>query len=135
MTDTAKQREAWDVLQRHIGVPFDWKGRADCCAFANDVMEVFHGKDFMAEFTYSNMAEAIREIRKHGDLVGAITHVMGEPQVAQPHLMEDGDVLVARQEDGEWIAGFYLLGNMVVKTKSGVIDWPPETAVYMWRPS
>jgi len=130
-----KQKQAWNLLQTYAERPFDWKGQADCCAFANEVMEVFHGKDFMAEFIYANKAEAIREIRKHGDLVGAITHVMGPPMDADPSEMRDGDVLVAKQEDGEWIAGFCFLGVMVVKNKNGVIDWPLEAAIYMWRPS
>lgn len=126
--------KAWRVLTKYANLPFDWNGSADCCAFAGELTKAFHGQDYMSQFSYSNKAEALKAIREHGDLVGAITSVMGDPRPVDEVRLQEGDVLVAKQVDDSWIPGVYLMNRMVVRTESGIIDWPIEYAEYMWRP-
>jgi len=135
LTEQQKELVAWQALQEFDEKPFDWNGSADCCALANKILGIFHGKDFLSEFIYSNKAEALREIKKYGDLLGAVTHALGPPQDADPSEMQNADILLAMQESGEWIVGFYFLGCMCVPGRDGVINWPPEAAVHMWRPT
>ncbi len=129
-----KGAEAWRVLQEYAKKPFDWNGMGDCCAFANELVKVFHDLDIMEPFIYKNKAEALQAIREHGDLVGAITSVMGDPRPVKPEDLRTGDVLIAKQVDGTWIPGIYLMGRMVVRTKEGIMDWPIEFAQHYWRP-
>lgn len=135
--DTSGQEKAeaiWEVLNKYQSMPFGWDGTSDCCALAGDLVKAIHGHDYMSEFQYANKAEALRAIREHGTLVDAITSVMGNPRPACLVELKTGDVLIAEQEDGTWIPGIYLMGRMVVRSKSGIMDWPVEFAVHMWRP-
>ena len=119
------------VLLHFSNTKFSYNGMADCCVFAGEIVKAIHGYNPMASFNYTNKAEAIRAIRKSGDLVQAVTEILGEPLTVEG--AEDGDILVAMQTDGEWIVGVALDGRMAVKTKASLMDWPLEFAEYRWR--
>lgn len=134
LSDDEKAKAAWEVMQHYANLPFAWDGVADCCAFAGELVKVFHGEDYMARFQYKNKAEALRAIKEHGNLVDAITSVMGEPRPVIPEELEVGDVLIAEQTDGTWIPGIFIMGRMVVRTAEGIMDWPVQYAQHAWRP-
>jgi Domain of unknown function (DUF6950) len=120
------------VLLEWSDTKFSYNGRGDCCAFAGEVVRAIHGYDPMDTFTYTTKASAIEAIRARGGLVEAVTATLGPPLPVEG--AEDGDVLAAMQEDGEWIVGVALGGRMAVKTKKSLMDWPLEFALHRWRP-
>lgn len=123
------------VFRKYDGLPFAWDGTADCCTFAAELLQATHGVDYLAEFHYSNKAEAFKAILEHGDLYDAICSVFGPSSEVDPADVQLGDLLLTKQKDGTWIPGVVFSDRQAVRTETGIMDWPVEYAQHMWRPS
>lgn len=66
------------------------RGSADCCAFADHVVEALTGKSYLPE--YENDAETEAILQEHGGLSEAVTHWMGREPVCTSSLVP-GDVV------------------------------------------
>ena len=122
-----------EVLRQYSEIKFSYGGISDCCAFAGAVVEAVHGFNPMDDFEYTNRKEAEDIIKKHGSLLAAVAAKLGKPLPVEG--AEEGDVLIALQQDGSWIVGAVVGDRMAVKTSQGLTDWPLHFAAYRWRPS
>ena len=109
--------------------PFEY-GTFDCCQFVSACVNEMKGKNPMSIFDYENEAEAYKIINRFGSLIEAIDDTLGAD--ARTDDPQDGDVSVHDSPLGQ-LAGIVYRGRCVVKTKSGIMDWPLQTAVAFWR--
>jgi hypothetical protein len=83
----------------------------------------------MESFRYSGEDEALALIESHGSLEGIVRSVLGDPYGG----IKDGDITVHDVQDGQQTVGVVYLGRSVVRTLSGVTDWPLEWARGIWK--
>ncbi len=97
-------RATWKA---HVGEPTIW-GALDCCQFVREYVQNLTGHDYGASLRYGSESEGMAVIAAHGDLVGLLTSILGEPNDPQP-----GDVVVAEipggLSAGVW-QGHYVVG-------------------------
>jgi len=98
--------KTWDVALRetwaaHIGEQTVW-GRLDCCQFIREYVRNLTGRDYGAELQYTSEVEAMGIIARHGDLLGLLRSILGEPNECQV-----GDVVVAQIGQGAFMAGVW----------------------------
>lgn len=112
----------------------DWSNRPfrygeDCCQFAASFIEMRTGHNPMVDFIYSNKKEALALIAKYGSLEDAITETLGEPIPVTE--AKELDVLLADTDNGP-AAGILYNGRCVIRTPTGLMDWPLEFARLAW---
>lgn len=73
----------------HMGQPVEW-GVLDCCQFVREYARNLTGVDYGANLVYSTEDEANALIASHGDLLGLLTSILGQPKDEA----EAGDVVV-----------------------------------------
>jgi hypothetical protein len=113
--------------------PFRYGGD-DCCSFVGQCLEAAGRGNPMRLFAYDNEEEAEEIIAQYGSLTAAITATLGDP-MGNPLKAVENDVVVCTQGKQE-IAGIVHntgLGlRCVLRTKSGVVDWPLCRASAAW---
>jgi len=123
--------EIFKVIREWADTPFSY-GK-DCCQFAGAVVECVAGYNPMSTFDYTNEDEAKAAIAAHGSLQDAVTATLGEP--SQPPY-KTGDVtlhyVVYNNGDNEQAVGVVVDGRSVVRTKTGITDWPLDRANCVW---
>jgi len=116
-----------EVIHRYHAEPFRY-GR-DCCTFVGECVEAVTGRNPTADFHYSNRREAARLIASYGSLYALFLHHLGEPYDGH----KDGDIAMRLQTNGEYIAGVVYRDRMIVRTETGVTDWPLDYAIAIWE--
>jgi len=116
----------WHVIQRYAAMPFEY-GTSDCCQFVADYIESVTGENPADAFRYYGEGGAESILRQYGGLQGLLRAVLGEPS---PSVDKHGVALTSWQ--GKAIAGVVYKGRLVIRTESGVTDWPIERAEYVW---
>lgn len=116
-----------DIINKYSRLPFEYG--LDCCNFAAECVESITGKNPMESIRYSGEAEALALIESYGSLEAAVRSVLGDPYDG----IKDGDITVHDVQDGQQTVGVVYLGRSVVRTKSGVTDWPLEWAKGIWK--
>lgn len=106
----------------------------DCCVFVGKCLEAAGLDNPMRYFAYADEGEAHEVIAQYGTLSDAITAALGEP-IDRADVQEN-DVVVVEQH-GQQIAGIVHRTDVglrcVMRTERGIIDWPVERAVTVWR--
>jgi len=100
----------------------------DCCQFVRDCIKHKTGRDYGAEFEYSDEDGANKIIADHGGLAGLFSYIFGDP-------CDDGDVVVCEQVDGSEVAGIVYKDRIIVRSPKGVTDWPTSYAKHSWKVS
>ena len=118
-----------EVVDDFSSKNFDYGG-TDCCQFAGEMVRALTGSNPMDRFAYETEADAQKLIKSFGSLNLAVQHVLGKP-VCAPY--KTGDVCVYQMTNGEQIAGVIFKGRAVVKTKTGLTDWPLDCVLNVSR--
>ena len=117
------------VIDKYTSAPFIY-GVADCCRFAAECFEALHGRNPMAELSYSGEAEALAIIDRHGTLYDAMCFYLGKPRGSIDEA-EAGDVAWLRYNGGEMAAA--VAGDVIlVRTQNGLMEWPLKWAGAVW---
>lgn len=125
------------IINRWAALPFRYG--LDCCQFAGEVIEDIAGRNPMAAFAYENRPQAMAIIEEYGSLRAAITATLGEPIPVRE--ARDGDALLVdlraclpRMAEliGDEIVGVAWRDRCVVRTSTGVTDWPMSRATACW---
>lgn len=115
------------VIDAWSSKPFSYG--EDCCQFVGACIESITGENPAKQFTYSTESEAREIISAHSDLYGLFSSLFGEPASGP---FQDGDVTVHDMTNNEQIAGVIYRGRAVVRTRTGLVDWPIESAKAVW---
>lgn len=106
---------------------FRW-GSTDCCQFAGAMAERYGwGYNPMAAFAYGSQREALEVISSFGSLEAAARETMGEPSQ-----ITNGSVVLVEIK-GDHMMGFVHNDRCLVKTKTGITDWPLGWALIGWN--
>ena len=119
------------LISERMHRPFAW-GVNDCALFAADCVLTITGVDLAAGLRGHRTArQALRTIRRHGDLLGIASSGLGAP--AGVHNATEGDVLLVGM--GKRTAlGVMLGGGMLVGPGAGGLCSAPLTdALCAWR--
>jgi hypothetical protein len=116
-----------EVIDKYSAIPFSYG--LDCCQFVGECVESVTGKNPATNFLYSGEAEAMALIQSYGSLDALVTSVFGKPYDGQ----KDGDITVHNQSDGTQIAGVVYRGRSIVRTKAGLMDWPIDSTIGVWK--
>jgi len=110
--------------------PFRY-GLTDCCQFAADAVRLRRPGDPMRRFCYSDEDSARALVNQYGSLRDAIASELGKPvDVSET---TDGDVLLVDSPVFGQAAAIRYRGRCIVRTATGVTDWPLSRAVCGWR--
>ena len=86
----------------------------------------------MSTFDYTNEDEAKAAIAAHGSLKDAVTAHLGEPS-QPPYKTGDVTLHYTHNEFGnEQAVGVVIDVVSVVRTKTGITDWPLDWAICVW---
>lgn len=118
-----------EVIRKWEVIPFRYG--LDCCQFVRDCVKHETGHDFGAGLEYSTEFGAARILKKHGGMSGLLTHVFGEP-VDEPR---DGDVAMCIMVDGSEVAAMVFDSRIILRTETGITDWPLSRGEAFWRPA
>ena len=116
-----------NIINKYAGIPFSYG--TDCCQFVGECVEYFTGRNPASEFKYNGERGANELIASYGTLKDLICSVYGEPY----DKAKDGDIALCERTDGYQLAAVVFNGVLVVRTPSGVMDWPLERARYVWN--
>jgi hypothetical protein len=121
------------IIDKYAARPFGYGG-VDCCQFVGECIEVFTGDNPATGFLYADEAGALAHIERYGSLEALVTAKLGEPYDERTVRVDikNGDVVVFDQADGSQIAGVVYQGRGVVRTETGLTDWPLEGARAVW---
>jgi len=118
------------IIREWSDTPFSY-GK-DCCQFAGAVVECVAGYNPMSTFNYTNEDEAKAAIAAHGTLQDAVTAILGESS-QPPYKTGDVTLHYTHNELGnEQVVGVVIDGRSVVRTKTGITDWPLDRAICVW---
>jgi len=135
-------REYHHFLLNRAKEPFAW-GKNDCSIFVADAIKAFTGTDIAADFRgkYSDQATALAAIRK---ITGGQTVADAAAWVAQKHgltewkhplLAQRGDLVVAKNTDGNLIAGIMHLNgrHVITVAEKGLVRLPLSSIQRAWH--
>lgn len=129
MGPEARPMSAFALIQKWSETPFSY-GDADCCQFVSEMVESFTGQNPAESFSYSGKAEAYRLIGSYGSLYQLVCFKFGKPYEG-PY--KDGDITLHNMVNGQEILGVFYRGRCLVRSeKTGITDWPIESAKFVW---
>lgn len=112
-------------------VPFQ-RGTADCCAFADYVVQKITGQSFIP-WTYDDDEGAETIITEHGNLSGAVTYAMERAPVPVEQL-EPGDVVYVTLLDHSAVGVLMPTRKVAVMFENGVVRLVPlRFADHGWK--
>lgn len=117
------------VIEKYQALPFEW-GVSDCCQFIGECIEAMTGVDHLARFAYSGRAGARKLLRQYGGLENLVSAVLGPPV---ERTAQHGDIVSVHQGDGP-LLGVIWRDRLLLRTESGLVDWPAEYAETIWAP-
>jgi len=108
-------------------------GSSDCCQFLAEVILALRNEDLRHLFpAYASQQEAEAIIATHGDMVGVVTHALGEPQEA-PIRAIAGDAVVFLDEDDRQVAGVCVGARIAAPGPRGLVFPSMSRAIARWR--
>jgi len=99
---TWQTRFALLCIERRVRA-FAW-GQHDCCLWAADAVRALTGQDFAADLrgTYTTAAEAVRVLKKLGNVRGIATAALGDS--VAPAFAAVGDIVLMEQDGRQLLA-------------------------------
>lgn len=117
VTDNTRMKEVAAAVRAWRVQPFA-RGTADCCAFADHVVEQLTGKSYIP--SYETDEEAIALILEHGGLSAAVTHWMGREPVPVSEL-QIGDVVFITVVEHEGVGILAAPGRVATVLEDGML--------------
>lgn len=105
-------------------------GSVDCCQFTAFIVREMTGVNYAKGLNYKNEIGAEELIARHGDLVGVLTHAIGE----QPNEAKaDGDPCVVDVDGIGQVAGIKYGKTVICLLQKGFIRLPEELTIASWN--
>ncbi len=122
-----------NFVREHMDLPFDWESN-NCCTFCGGFVKALTGSYFLLpSHSVTNLRDALRVVREHGNLADAVTKQMGDPM--PPLLAQYGDVVLIPDTEGVGDSiGICVGANVLAPGPKGLAVAPLSVATHAWRP-
>ena len=123
-----------NVILKYQNEPMKWHSGLDCMAFLSECHEFFSGINLYKLYANPKSTEEAKQLVKNwgGGVEDILTHFFGEA-TEDVNQAENGDFLFYDTPWQEYnTIGVVFMGRTIVRTLTGITDWPIELAQKRW---